>query len=737
MARHAAVPSDEIVVWRSTDGETPRLDRALSNVSIRVRHTEAGPGGARQGHGEDGRRRRIHLLVVPRFAGANDPCRVGVMRCRDPGIHPDVSVRDRRIRDEVDPWPLEQGEVMRPSERQGLVGQTRGEIGGVPGEGHEIVGVEMDDEPVWRQRTVGAVAPTRLHGSLDAALDLDGLHMRAEEACRRALEEAFEEPLEGGQGRHGRWRSLAEGTGAAPRTGFAHAPGVTIRRLGRYPRARAAERRALYSRPVRAVHGPEPTCVPRGTMTEILTESFCERCGTRYTFESARPRTRLKGVKVLSRGLKNFVLSDDTSIDEAMAAARSETDREATSHQLDAFHKTFNFCMSCRQYTCPNCWNEAEARCLSCAPLALLEPATTIDDLRALRDAVVIEEPAWTNGPSVPAVEPWSIPGQPAAGAWATGSTETDETAVDGPSAETGIASTEPVESSHPTDIAQGIEPAASEAADKAAAQTTGLLQRFRPGQSLDAELDAYERELADAQSTGTAAGTEGVDIEPLTAALATKPEPDERSSTAVPEDLGEPVELPPGIQEPEPVAADEPATEEVAAAVTEPIAAAEATEEPAALATEDVTEEPAAPAASGPPPEWTTGADVVEQPTWRITAPDAAAATPPPPAPDTGSVPLRANGAPSDGAGVEPQWPARPQWPAASAPAAGLPFLGRSATPQGGIEALWAASNQEIVTAAPAPGRHSSGIQPCVSCGLSLSATAKFCRRCGTLQGR
>ena len=103
-------------------------------------------------------------------------------------------------------------------------------------------------------------------------------------------------------------------------------------------------------------------------MTEILTESFCERCGTRYTFESARPRTRLKGVKVLSRGLKNFVMSDETSMDEAMAAARSETDRELTTNQLDAFHKTFNFCMSCRQYTCPNCWNEAEARCLSCAP---------------------------------------------------------------------------------------------------------------------------------------------------------------------------------------------------------------------------------------------------------------------------------------------------------------------------------------------------------------------------------
>jgi len=38
-------------------------------------------------------------------------------------------------------------------------------------------------------------------------------------------------------------------------------------------------------------------------MTEILTESFCERCGTRYTFESARPKSRLKGVKVMTRGI--------------------------------------------------------------------------------------------------------------------------------------------------------------------------------------------------------------------------------------------------------------------------------------------------------------------------------------------------------------------------------------------------------------------------------------------------
>jgi hypothetical protein len=473
-------------------------------------------------------------------------------------------------------------------------------------------------------------------------------------------------------------------------------------------------------------------------MTEILTESFCERCGTRYTFESARPRTRLKGVKVLSRGLKNFVLSDDTSIDEAMAAARSETDREATSHQLDAFHKTFNFCMSCRQYTCPNCWNEAEARCLSCAPLALVEPATTIDDLRALRDAVVIDEPAWTHGQPVPAEESSSVPGQPEAGTWAAEAAdaiEADATTVDG----------------------TPLEPAASPAADKAAAQTTGLLRRFRPGQSLDAELDAYERELADAQTTAKPGAIEELDAESF-AAAATEPEPDQRSSTAEPDALGEPAEAASTLAEPEPVAAsdepaieavvaDEPTTEAVvvATAEPEPIAAAEAAEEPAveaaeepaALATEDEAELPAV-AASGPPPEWTTGADVVEQPTWRIKTPEAGAAMPPPAhEPDVGAVPLQANGAPSDGASVEPQWPARPQWPAASGPAAGLPFLGRSATPQGGIEALWAASNQEIVTAPPAPGRQASGIQPCVSCGLSLSATARFCRRCGTLQDR
>lgn len=106
-------------------------------------------------------------------------------------------------------------------------------------------------------------------------------------------------------------------------------------------------------------------------MPEILTESFCERCGTRYTFESTAPaKTKKLGrFKTLSKGLKNYVLSDENSLDEALASARSDEERALTSSQLEAFQATFNFCMTCRQYTCANCWNAAEGSCLTCTPL--------------------------------------------------------------------------------------------------------------------------------------------------------------------------------------------------------------------------------------------------------------------------------------------------------------------------------------------------------------------------------
>ncbi|MFL5713568.1 MAG: hypothetical protein ACJ769_02790, partial [Chloroflexota bacterium] len=369
-------------------------------------------------------------------------------------------------------------------------------------------------------------------------------------------------------------------------------------------------------------------------MTEILTESFCERCGTRYTFESARPRVRLKGVKTVSRGLKNFVLSDETSMDEAMAAARADTEREATSYQLDAFHKTFNFCMSCRQYTCPNCWNEAEARCLTCAPhlgrdvlaapfpdLAVAGavgyedltaggairvegngahptesvPAAPPDDeidvaarLAALTmtfeprevaepEGVVQAEPVIQPEPVVQsdavvqpdAVEPLQVA---AVEPVHVAALETEAVAepepvvepeyVDEPalpldlSAETAaiagahpeseplesepepIASEpEPIESEPAVDLAAAVlladhdpredAPAALVAPAKPAGRSRGFFHRFRPGQDIDAELDAYEREHAAAAAAGAAA------------LVAAQPEPVE--AVVEPEEIAEP----------------------------------------------------------------------------------------------------------------------------------------------------------------------------------------------------
>ena len=448
-------------------------------------------------------------------------------------------------------------------------------------------------------------------------------------------------------------------------------------------------------------------------MSEILTESFCERCGTRYTFESARPKNRLKGVKVLSRGLKNFVLSDDTTMDEAMAAARSESDREATAYQLDAFHKTFNFCMSCRQYTCPNCWNEVEARCQSCAPLPEQEPAAPEVVPPAFPGLVTLAGPgavaeATSNGTNghdyaagtvdeAAAIEPEDVAAAP--------ETIADATEVAPPAVDALTASPAP----------QTVDDPFAKATD----QTAGLFSRFRPGQNLDDALAAFERERTTAEPAPEP--VEAVEAEPFEAAGV---QPVEAAAAQLVESAPA-EEVVPAASEPAPEADTGAPIEVGAAAVDElDLAAAEALTE--------IEPEPVA-AEAGPEPSTPATADVVEQPTWRITAPDLDAPSISAPTRPDDAAPRPATGPTIPAA--EPQWPAKPEWPTPQA-SAGLPFLGRPAQPQGGIDTLWAASNRELVATPPAPGRATSGIQPCISCGLSLSANARFCRRCGTLQG-
>jgi hypothetical protein len=136
------------------------------------------------------------------------------------------------------------------------------------------------------------------------------------------------------------------------------------------------------------------------------------------------------------------------------------------------------------------------------------------------------------------------------------------------------------------------------------------------------------------------------------------------------------------------------------------------------------VVAEPEAEAAAEPP----VREDRIEQPTWRIYAPDGQdAGTPPPivpgPTPSQPSIPVQASGA--------PQWPSRPELE--ESPSMAL-LANRNRTTN---DALWAASAREVLgPQAGAAATVQAGVQPCSSCGLSLSANARFCRRCGTRQG-
>ena len=104
-------------------------------------------------------------------------------------------------------------------------------------------------------------------------------------------------------------------------------------------------------------------------------DSYCERCGTRYEFHATATKTlSLKGARVLAKGLKNFVLNDNQSLNDAMALAREADQHENTTRMTEAFHRTFNFCMTCRQYACDKCWNPHQGACLTCAPEPGLGP---------------------------------------------------------------------------------------------------------------------------------------------------------------------------------------------------------------------------------------------------------------------------------------------------------------------------------------------------------------------------
>ena len=139
-------------------------------------------------------------------------------------------------------------------------------------------------------------------------------------------------------------------------------------------------------------------------MTEALTEAFCERCGTRYTFEPPRAGG-LARLRAASRGLADYVLTDHRSLGDAVSDAIGTADAAEGRQRADSFQRTFSFCLDCREYVCPSCWNAAAGRCVTCAasradvpPVATAEaagasaapsPAPDLDGGEDLEDDVI------------------------------------------------------------------------------------------------------------------------------------------------------------------------------------------------------------------------------------------------------------------------------------------------------------------------------------------------------------
>jgi hypothetical protein len=455
-------------------------------------------------------------------------------------------------------------------------------------------------------------------------------------------------------------------------------------------------------------------------MPEALTESFCERCGTRYEFAAPTELNTLRKTRGLVSGLKNYIMSQDALSDAVGDAMRSEEEALAA-QQLDAFHSQFNFCMNCRQYTCTNCWNDDSGRCRTCAPIAgtddLLEQFEATFQAQHPELAVAAAEAelaqadlnrrlglgAWpsedlpaaaTNGNGYPAIADWPAE-ERLAGA--------TEEVIAQP-----IAEPEPI-----VEPELEPEPMVAEAAVEPIAE---------PIVEPEPEPMVAEAAVEPVAEPEPQFGLVIVEAEPV--AGTTEPEPAPPAAVELPplrvlgwEEDGE-FEL-----EPEPVAAvaePEPEPEPVAAVAEpepepEPVAAEPPAPRPIRPISETILQIPHPPVIEPTAPAEELVAAQADDPLLaaRRAQLDQLGLGDPgegPLAPDRKVLPYRSTGASVHATEL------------AARAAAGLPAPG----------AFWEASAREVAGA-----MSHVGVQSCGECGLSLSASARFCRRCGTPQAR
>jgi hypothetical protein len=436
--------------------------------------------------------------------------------------------------------------------------------------------------------------------------------------------------------------------------------------------------------------GPDAATGMRDLMPEALTESFCERCGTRYEFEAPTELNPLRKTRGLVSGLKNYIMSQDALGDAIGDAMRSE-EQAVAARQLEAFHSAFNFCIDCRQYACTNCWNDDAGRCRSCAPI----PGK--DDLADRLEAAYLADHAAMHA-AEPQLGADEISRRLGIDAWPQ--TDLPEGAADGHPHEEVAWPEEPA-----TRYAIAPEAEAPQVANAEPEPFTAdaPAEPEPPSPVLAWEGDADLTVQAPTEQTFPA-------FEPIPEpTLAWEPEPEPIAAEVEVEP--EPIPEPTLAWEPEPIAAEvevEPEPEPI----PEPTVAWEPEPEPMPA--------PAAPVSIAPVTE-----TIFQVPPHIVEAPQ-----------PVDEEALAARKAQLDLLGLDDPGVGR----VAAERANVLPYRSSGAAVHAselvqrtlGSSTLWDASAREVAAA-----RSAVAVQSCGACGLSLSASARFCRRCGTAQAR
>jgi hypothetical protein len=430
-------------------------------------------------------------------------------------------------------------------------------------------------------------------------------------------------------------------------------------------------------------------------LVETLTESFCERCGTRYEFQAPTRLNPLRKTRGLFGGLKNYLTSQDDFGDAMGDAMRSEEEALASA-QLEAFHESFNFCINCRQYTCVNCWNDDAGRCRSCAPIAGTDDLTERIAASVAGNGAVAHVHADATEATMDEAD---LQRRLGLEVWPTSDVVAPETnghaPTDWPSADDVVpaAQTEFLPEPEPmvAEVELEPEPMVAEVEPEPEPEPEPMMAEVEPEpEPRPLRVVAWEEDGA-YEVTGPAFVAIDDEPEPVVAEVEPEPEPVVAEVEPEPEPVVAEVE-----PEPEPVVAEvEPEPEPPAGPRIAPIS-------------ETILHFPTQPAPE-PPAEMPAAA---EDETPEVAARRA-------------QLDRLGLGDPGDG-------------PVADRPSV-IPYRSRGASPTpvelAAVRAgggFWEASAREVAGAAA-----HIGVQNCGQCGLSLSASARFCRRCGTRQAQ